>query len=176
MVLFILSFSRSHTVIYSRFLKTEGRANEVLNACRAHHQLVDVRKNHGSTRRVVVQAGPAHEAFASVAFFVFVILIRVKKLFAAKETPLLPRSWRFFGKLHRRGQVSSAFFEKVVVPLLLLHGSMCSLAAASLYQRFSVCFYDIVFWIFFFFLRTTNGGTALNQEVSIPGFYGPYLS
>ena len=48
---------------------------------------------------VVVQAGRAHEAFASVAFFVFAILtIGVEKHFA-KETGLLPGSlWGFFGQ------------------------------------------------------------------------------
>lgn len=66
-----------HTVTPNQFLKTEGWANEVLNACRADHQLVDVREHHGSTAvdGVVVQAGRAREAFASVAFVVFVILI-----------------------------------------------------------------------------------------------------
>jgi len=127
-----------HTVANGRFLKSEGWTNEVLNARRADHQLVDVREHHGSTvDRVVVQAGRAHEAFASVAFFVFVILIGVEKLFA-KETPLLPRSWGFFGKLHRRGQVSSAFFERVVVPLRLLHDPMCfACCCLSKDQRFS---------------------------------------
>jgi len=65
-----------YSVTSNQFLKTEGWANEVLNTRRAHHQLVDVRKHHGSTvDGVVVQAGRAHEAFASVAFVVFVILI-----------------------------------------------------------------------------------------------------
>ena len=110
-----------------RFLKTEGRANDVLNARRADHQLVDVREHHGSTvGGVVVQAARAHEAFASVALFVLAVLIGVKKLFA-KETPLLLSiSSRGFlvGVLYRRGQVSSAIFEKAA-PVLLLHASMC---------------------------------------------------
>jgi len=82
-VLFLLCPDYSATSNQS--LKTKGWANKVLNAFRAHHQLVDVRKHHGSTiDGIVVQAARAHEAFAIVAFFVFVILIGANNLFAKK--------------------------------------------------------------------------------------------
>ena len=114
-----------HMVTNGRFLITEGWANEVFNARGADHQLVDVREHHGATvDGIVVHAPRTHDAFASVALFVLAVLIGVKKLFA-KETPLLLSiSSRGFlvGVLYRRGQVSSAIFEKAA-PVLLLHAS-----------------------------------------------------